>query len=72
MMLFFFDGLQNDIIYKVQVISYGDKWFFDSVFVLIIVMMDDNGKDLVLVLLLDNYILQLMKKFLYKIQNVKI
>lgn len=72
MMLFFFDGLQNDIIYKVQVISYGDKWFFDSVFVVIIVMMDDNGKDLVLVLLLDNYILQLMKKFLYKIQNVKI
>lgn len=51
------DGLQNDTTYKVQVTSYGDKRFFDSAPALTTVTTDDNGKDLVLAPLSDNYIL---------------
>ena len=54
---FLLDGLQNDTTYKVQVTSYGDKRFFDSAPAVTTVTTDDNGKDLVLAPLSNNFIL---------------
>ena len=42
---FLLDGLQNDIMYKVQVTSYGDRRFFDSDPAVINVTTDNTGKE---------------------------
>ena len=44
---FLLDGLQKDTEYSVQVASYGDKRFLDSVPAFITVKTDNNGKELV-------------------------